>query len=141
VLLAPGWLYAGYKVAQAGPLPTTAEARHAYLTRRFPSYVIYQFLNETRGQDYAVYSLFDINMVYYAEGVFLGDIVGPARFPRITSKMGDSQALYAELRGLGITHLAINTEKEVVQLPDDDFFRRHFRLVHQHATGVLYELL
>lgn len=142
ILILPGWLYAGYKDAQNGLLPVTQAERDAFLLRRFPSYSPIKLLNDTKGSDYTVYVLFDENMAYHTHGVFLGSLFGPARYIRITSKMNDSPALYADLRSLGVGYLwiGINAEKPVVH-PTDDYFLRHFKPIYTNQAGVLYELV
>ncbi|HEX7184205.1 MAG TPA: glycosyltransferase family 39 protein [Thermoanaerobaculia bacterium] len=140
VLLLPGWLYAGYRVVRQGPVPVTAEERDAYLARELPLYPAVRFLNRTRGSDYTVYAFHAENMVYHADGVFLGDWSGPARFARFVPLVNDPEALYRELRHVGADHLLIVEGRGVALPVDDAAFRKRFRRVYSDGASEVYEL-
>lgn len=84
--------------------------RHAYLSERLqPGYPAYKFLNGLRGSDYIVYALLDENMVYCAEGTFLGDNYSPARYSRVMRTLHSDEALYDELRTMGADYFLVTT--------------------------------
>jgi 4-amino-4-deoxy-L-arabinose transferase-like glycosyltransferase len=140
-LVAPGWLYAIYRVGKHGSPPASVVTRDTYLARRLPSYPAYKLLNERHGTRYRVYSLRRENMAYFADGTFMGDWFGPARFSQIFGRLGDARALYAELNRLGADYFLVSTERGNVRLPDDTFFRDHFKLVYAQGPVTLFRLV
>lgn len=141
----PGWLYAGYRVQSQGAPPVTAEQREAYLARKLAVYPALAHLNRTRGSRYTVWSLYAENMVYFAEGRFLGDWVGSASFPRVLAGARDARAFHGALRRVGATHLLIPVRSVsggavTPPIPEDAAFRRWFRLVYQDQGARVYEL-
>ncbi|HEX6903699.1 MAG TPA: phospholipid carrier-dependent glycosyltransferase [Thermoanaerobaculia bacterium] len=141
----PGWLYAGYRVHRQGPPPVTAEGREAYLARALPVHPALAHLNRTRGRGYTVWALHAENMVYFADGRFLGDWVGAASFPRVLAASRDAGSFHHKLRRLGVTHLLIPARlvgggAGATPVPEDAAFRRWFRLVYQDPGARVYEL-
>jgi hypothetical protein len=134
----PGWLYVPYRLHKWGPVPVTHEARHEYLGRILPVYPALHFLNQRRGDDYTVYALRAENMVYHAEGRFLGDLVGPARYVLVTRHLGSGTALFNELQRLGASHFLVGDP--TITLPDDPPFQTHFRLLYEDQQSRLYRL-
>jgi len=141
LLVSPGWLYAAYKVKQQGPIPVIQEQRDAYLSQHLPSYSAYKFLNELKGRDYTLYALYDTNMAYFADGTFMGDWFGPARYSRILSSMESGQDLYEALKSLGAQYFLVSKHRWQVELPDDGFFRNHFKLIYARAYVMLFEVV
>lgn len=143
ILVLPGWSFAANLVLKRGVPPTTPTERHEYLAQALPSYPAYRLLNEGNRSQYRVYALFDENMAYFADGTFMGDWFGPARYSRVTESIGDSRELYRELRRLGADYFLVQTVRYGlrVELPDDAFFRGHFRLLYAQGTVVLFELV
>jgi hypothetical protein len=137
VLFLPGWLYACFQIALGGPVPLTQEARDTYLARELTSYSALAWLNRTRGSDYTVYALYAENMVYFAEGRFLGDAIGPANFFRVIPLLDHPAALDRELERLGADYLLINHDKGR-GLPDTPEARRLFVPVFESAYTVVY---
>ena len=136
VLLAflPGWLYAGYRLARQGPPPATAEARDRYLAEQLPLWPAVRFLNRTQGSAYTVYAFHAENMVYLAEGRFLGDWNGPDRFGVMEPLIRDPAALHRRLREMGAGFL-MTVEGYGVELPSDDpEFRARFQRIY--ADGI-----
>ncbi len=141
LLLAPGVLYAGYKILEQGSLPVNREQRGAYLTRQVPGYPAVAAMNELEGRDYTVYTLYGENLRYYADGRFLGDWFGPARFSRIEAVLGDSRALAHELRSWGACFFLVRHPRPHELMPADAYFHRSFRLESERAGFALYRLL
>ncbi len=141
LLLAPGVLYAGYKLYEHGPLPVSEQQRTAYLTRQVPGYEAITAMNQAEGRDYTVFALYGENLRYYAAGRFLGDWFGPARFSRIEAVLGDSRALARELRSWGACFLLVRHSRPRDQMPADDFFQQSFRLESEGAGFALYRFL
>ncbi len=140
LLLAPGVLYAGYKIQKQGWLPVNAEQRVAYLSRQVPGYQAIAEMNDLEGRDYTVYSLYGENLRYYAEGRFLGDRFGPARYALIEAVLGDSRALAGELKSSGACFFLVLHPRSHELLRPDSHFSRHFS---EQAVGddfVLYRL-
>lgn len=139
--LLPSWAWAGYRFMRQGPLPVTVDERERYLAQALPVWPALQFLNRTRGERYSVYALHAERMIYFAEGRFLGDWNGPARFTRVIPLLSDPTALWRELRWLGADHLLI-VEGTGVDLPEEDpAFRRLFRKVYADGTSEVFALV
>jgi 4-amino-4-deoxy-L-arabinose transferase-like glycosyltransferase len=137
--LVPGWLYAVYRVARQGPPPVTVEARDTYLAARLPLYPALAWLNRTRGDAYTVWAFHAENMVYFADGGFLGDWSGLASYARVLAGPPDADSLHRRLRELGATHLLVPTGAVLSGL-DDAALRRRFELVYQDAAARIYAL-
>ena len=140
VLLLPGWSYAVYRIAIQGPPPATIEARDRYLAEQLPVYPALRFLNGTRRSGYTVYALHAENMVYHADGVLLGDWVGPASFGRILPLVHDPAALHRELRRLGAGYLLVVQGVGIPPPVDDPAFRTLFRRVYSDGASEVFEL-
>jgi hypothetical protein len=118
------------------------EEQEAYLMERFPSFPAYQYLNQTKGRDYSLYALFDENMAYFADGMFMGDWFGPGRFEKIYGKFSNLKALHQELRGLGANYFLIRRGRIPIEPPPEDFFSQsHFKLVYKNELVLLFEIL
>jgi hypothetical protein len=79
-------------------------------------------------------------MTYFAQGRFLGDWNGPARYGRLLPLISDPEALWRELRRLGADHLLV-VEGTGVRLPENDpGFRRLFRKVYADRASEVFRL-
>jgi hypothetical protein len=136
-LMIPGVVYGWYKVKQLGTVPSNIEGRVEFLSRMYPAYRIYDALNKEYGQNYKVYTINDIEMQYYCDGTLMGDWFGPARFseilrfgPDVPQEFLDSETVYRELRTeLGADYLVYDTGDLHPPIPDDEFFKAHFKVV------------
>ena len=125
-----------------GPPPATAANRDAFLTARLPSYPAYQLLNAKNGENYRVYALFDENMAYFADGVFMGDWFGPARYASIIPALSDSHQLYLELKRLDAQYFLVQGNREFAySMPDDIFFREKFKKIYDNNGVLLFEIV
>ena len=140
VALLPSWAWAGYRFLQQGPLPVTAAQGDRYLRQELPVWPALRFLNRTRGSDYTVYAFHAESMSYFAEGRFLGDWNGPARYARLTPFLDDPAALWRELRRLEVDYLLV-ARGTGVRLPvRDPVFEGLFRTVYSDEASEIYEL-
>ncbi len=140
LLVAPGVFYAGFKCWERGLPPIGADSRDAYLSRQVPGFPAIRTMNRLEGRDYTVYALYAENLRYYAEGRFLGERFGPARYSLVEAVLADSGALAEELRSWGACFFLVRHPRPRELLPVDATFRRHFR---EHSAGddfVLYRL-
>ncbi len=137
LLLAPGPLYAGYKIHEQGWPPIDAEGRAAYLARQVDGFRAVAAMNELEGRDYTVYALYGENLRYYADGRFLGDWFGPARFSRIEAVLGDAGELAGELERLGACFFLIRHPRPRQLVTADP---RHFQELAAGDRFVLYRL-
>lgn len=155
LLCSLGSVYAGYRIFQQGVIPITRSARDRYLANRLPSYPLYLRLNQLKGRDYTLYSLFDTQMSYFADGHFLGDWFGPARYRKLIEPQNgvkpgiwinkqltftNGGALYLALRNLGADHFLILDDNPDRILPQDEYFQNHFKLLAARPNARLYEL-
>jgi hypothetical protein len=143
ILVFPGWSFARQQIRDRGPLPTTQADRHAYFTHWLPSYPAYRLLYERRGSRYRLYQYPDEAMAYFADGTFMGDWFGPARYPPVMQGLRDGRALYAELKRLGADHFLVwlNKYGGNETLPADDFFRAHFKPLYVKGPIALFEIV
>ncbi len=140
ILLAPGWAYGVYKTIRLGPPPVNAAAREQYLARHVVGYPAIALLNRTHGSDYTVYTLFGENLAYFAEGRFLGDRFGPARFAEIRRSLRYPRRLHKKLSDLGVDHLLILDSGRAVSLTRTANFRRHFSELESQPGYILFAL-
>jgi hypothetical protein len=123
-----------------GALPVTAQQRIEFLSRRFPAYPAIRYVNRTRGSDYTIYAFHAENMVYFAEGRFLGDWFGPASFEKVLRSGATPEALYSKLRALGVDYLLV-VEERVPPLPfDTPQFTKRFRIVYSDSNARVFAL-
>ncbi len=102
LLLLPGWLYAGYRLAIQGPLPTDHASREAFLARRVPLYAAVARINQQLRPGDAVYGLHAEQVRDYVRGAFMGDFYGPHRYAVVTGLLADPRALHAKLQSWGV---------------------------------------
>lgn len=140
LLLSPSWAWSLLRLRERGPLPVSGQQRDAYLTRQLLSYPAYKLLNDLKGRDCTLYAMYDERMAYFADGLFMGDHFGLARYSRILDKINDSQLLYNELRTLGAGYFLIRNDLVKVNLPYDPFFQSRFRLIYEQRGILLFEL-
>jgi hypothetical protein len=138
--LLPGWLYAVYRITRLGPLPLTQEARETYLARNLPLYPALAWLNRTRGSAYTLWALRAEDMVFFADGRFLGDWIGPASFGRVLDGLQGPADLHGRLRRLGADHLLIPRDKGGLPFPEDARLQPWFKPVYEDRWARLYEL-
>ena len=139
-LVLPGWIYAGYRIWLQGPVPVTPPAREEYLSHQLPVYPAVRFLNHARGGRYTVYGFNAESLHYHADGRFLGDWTGPARYALLIPHLGDPEALWRELRRLGADHFLVARGTGVHLPVHDPAFQRLFRKVYSDAAADVYEL-
>jgi len=129
LLVAPGWLYGCYKIAQLGPPPTSDSERSEFLSRHVVGYEAIAILNESSGSAYTVYGLFAENLRYYADGRFLGDLFGPNRFAEINRLLPEPPRLHEKLRSLEVEYLLIVPRKQALTLAEDGKLGDYFTVV------------
>lgn len=140
ILISPGWIWAVRRVRERGYIPVAQKQRFDYLVQRLPSYPAYRFLNDLKGRDYTVYAIPDERMAYFADGIFMGDHFGLARYSLIIEKLDDTAALYEALRSLNVGYFLIRNELAMAHLKQDETFRRYFKLVFSREEFLLFEL-
>jgi 4-amino-4-deoxy-L-arabinose transferase-like glycosyltransferase len=140
LIMIPAVHYAAVSIRQRGWVPITTAQRDAYLTVYRPSYPAYQFLNKRAGTNYVLYALLDEDMVYFANGQFMGDWFGPARFADVLSRLDSGQALYQHLRGLGADYFLVNSNRLDELVPRDEVFTAKFKKVFSRNGVTVYEL-
>jgi 4-amino-4-deoxy-L-arabinose transferase-like glycosyltransferase len=106
LLLVPGWTRAAALMPRSLP-PATPEERASYLRQSLPLYSAYEFLNRIKGDNYTLYVLLGANMKYFADGRFMGDWFGPARYSLLLNRLSQPQRLYEELRRLKANYLVV----------------------------------
>jgi 4-amino-4-deoxy-L-arabinose transferase-like glycosyltransferase len=137
-LAAPGWLYAGHRLARQGPVPVTAATRDAYLARSVDGYDAIAALNRWHGPGYTVYALNGLRLTYYAEGRLRGAWLGPARYERVLAVADDPAALDAELARLDVDYLLVVGGLGGFPRERTPAWEARFRLVREGPAFVLY---
>jgi len=135
-----GWQFARDMRHWYGPVPVTQLQRDTFLAQRLASYPAYKLLNDRKGRNYKVYALYNIEVAYYVDGTYMGDLFGPARYDRITRNLSDGRALYTELRAMGADFFLVTNQGWEVPLPKDAFFYEHFKLIYSQKPILLFEL-
>lgn len=136
----PGWFYAGYRMVKLGGIPTTQVERDAYPATQLPIYPALEFLNRSRGSHYSVYGLFAENMIYFAQGRYLGDWNGPAAYRFLIEGLSDSCVLEHRLRDFGAGYLLVSAASFPRAVIQDDCFHRHFRAVFADRGARVFAL-
>lgn len=139
--LVPAWFYAAGQVADKGPVPVTAAERNAYLSKELSAYPAHKFLNDRAGSAYRLYALYDEEMAYYADGTFMGNSFGPARFNQVLRGLGAGQWLYKALTNLQADYFLVTNYPHQVQLPEDAFFQDHFKLIYTDKATRLFQII
>jgi len=101
--IAPGVVYAGYRLARQGPPPVTSAQRQQYLEEHIPEYRAL----ERRGPG-RIYVCGAEQLMYYGGDELLGDVVGPFANQTIIGKSADSEQLSRTLTDLGIRYLLVS---------------------------------
>lgn len=136
----PGWCYGMYRIHRQGPVPVAAEQREAYLSRRLPLYPALSHVNE-HGNDATVYGLWAEEMIYYAEGRFLGDWYGPTSYRRLLRGVRNAADLHRGLDRFGVDYLLVANGRQPLPVPEDAAFRRLFRPVYADPKARVFELM
>lgn len=121
--------------------PVRAEDRDDYILKFLPYYSAVRYLNRTKGNDYALYSLGFSNMAYFADGRFLGDWFGPAGHFKLLPHLSHPEELYQELHKLGVDYFMVNQSSGYADFTDlvlaPDFLEGHLKLAYAHG-GLLF---
>ncbi|HVS02843.1 MAG TPA: glycosyltransferase family 39 protein [Thermoanaerobaculia bacterium] len=108
VLVAPGPLYAAFKVGKLGGLPpASAAAREAFLARQLVGLEAIRLLDDRHGSRYVAYVVGAPYLTYHARGRLLGQWGGRYRIRRVLPLLRDPDALHRELAEMEATHLLL----------------------------------
>jgi len=136
----PGAWYARDRLRAKGMPPMTTEARESYLARTYPTYPAYEWINRTDGQKARVYAWRDSPLAYYADGTFLGDWFGPARYAQVESSLTDASRLHRALRDLRADYFLVPDQLGPVRIPADGPFETLFPLVYSGPGARVYRV-
>jgi hypothetical protein len=125
-LVAPGPLYASYKLWRLGPPPANPAAREAFLLRQQPGYAALRELERRFGSDYTLFTLQAHELAYHARGRLIGQWAGPYRFARIAALAGDAEAMRRELVAMGADALLVTDPTLRENLRNDPAHRQRF---------------
>jgi 4-amino-4-deoxy-L-arabinose transferase-like glycosyltransferase len=106
LLAAPGAAYGVMLIRNWNSPPASEQAREAFIDRFVPSAAPIRYLNEAHGSDYSVYVCCSPEARYFAEGRFLGDIMGPYSYSATLPKIGNAN----EMARLGADHLLVDRQ-------------------------------
>jgi hypothetical protein len=152
--MVPGINHAVLRVKPKGRVPMTMEARHSWLASQYPSYPIYKRMNDELGSNFKVYAVNGNEMHYYCDATLMGDWFGVARLRDIVehppgggTKFIPSEELYKKVRTeLGVDYFLIEAGSIKAPIPEDDFFKEHFKPVittkrKENINAVLYKIV
>jgi hypothetical protein len=101
--VAPGILYAGYRIYLLGPPPATPAARGSFLAQHVPAYRALALAGDERGYVCGGEQLHD-----YAGGELLGDHIGPFSYERVIGGTNsDTAALAQRMKGIGARYYLV----------------------------------
>lgn len=103
----------GKTVFANGLPPVTLEQRSAYLRAAIEPYEDIEYLNQLRGRDYRVYSLPTTKITYFADGAFIGDWIGPARYVDFVKHLERPADLQRELARYQANFFLVHTLEAV----------------------------
>lgn len=98
--IAPGAAWASYHLTRLGPVPVTGRQREAFLERRVAPYEALSLLNHLHGKKYTVYAIDFESAAYFADGRFLGDVMGPWRYQKVRKVIHDPRKLQIVLQSM-----------------------------------------
>jgi hypothetical protein len=104
IAIAPGFLYAGYRLTRTGLPPVTAAGREAYLQERIPEYRA--VVHAGTG---TIYVCGGEQLKYYAKGRFLGDFYGPYSYDRVLGYAKDTASIADRLRRIDAEYFLVAT--------------------------------
>jgi hypothetical protein len=136
-LVLPGWLYAGYRIARQGALPTTSAAREAYLLRVLPLYPAVARVNRLLRPGDRVYGLHAEEMRDHVRGEYLGDWYGPHRYALLEERLAAPGAFHAVLQEWGVDFLLVARDR-VPPLPVVRGEGRALELLYEDDAALLY---
>jgi Dolichyl-phosphate-mannose-protein mannosyltransferase len=120
-------------VSDLPPAPTPA-ARSAWLGAHLPGFAAVDWLNHA-APGYRLYQLEHERLAYFADGGWLGDAFGPYRASRIRDRLGDPDALAAELDAMGADFLLL---PRAAMLPSTAAFVERFERRFADDDAVVY---
>jgi hypothetical protein len=100
--IAPGILYAGYRLYVTGIPPATSAEREAELARRVPEYRAVM-----RAGTGTIYVCGGEQLKGYAKGTLLGDFFGPYAYDRVLDHAVDTSSIAARLRPIGARYYLV----------------------------------
>ncbi len=139
MILAPGPLYALYRITLLGPLPTDAPSRSAFYERHLPEWKGISFLNARAADDDVTFVWGCEQLRVHLRGKVIGDHTGPARYDRFERTSG-AAALAELLRAHQVRFLLVANRAHPPQL-DGAAGPSPFRLLYRDGAVRIYELV
>jgi len=104
IAVAPGFLYAAYRLTRIGLPPVTVVAREESLANRVPEYRAI-----VRAGTGTIYVCGGEQLKYYAKGRFLGDFYGPYSYDRVLGNAKDTASIAERLRRVDAEYFLVAT--------------------------------
>ncbi len=83
----------------------------------------------------------DEDMAYYTNGTHIGNTLGVGRFADVIDRTDTGQSLYDALAPFNVDYFLVTSHRKAIDMPDDDAFRSHFRLVYQTREAQVFEVI
>lgn len=136
-LLLPGWLYAGYRMAIQGALPTDPAARETFLSRRLPLYPAVARINHALRPGDTVYGLHAEQMRDFVRGHYMGDWFGARRYALLLDRIAEPRAVHDTLESWGVDYFLV-PRSTAWPLSDDQAVRAGFQIYYQDGAAQVY---
>ena len=104
IAIAPGFLYAAYRIRVNGLPPATPAAREELLARRIPEYRAV-----THAGTGTIYVCGGEQLKYYAKGTLLGDFFGPYAYRHVLAGASDTASIAQSLRRIHAEYFLVAT--------------------------------
>lgn len=138
LILAPGPLYALYRIVLLGPLPTNAASRDAFYSRHLPEWAGISFLAARAAPDDVTFVWGCEQLRYHLRGKVIGDHTGPAHYARI-ERTRTAVELAELLRAHHVRTLLVASRASAPQL-GEGAGTAPFRLLFRDAAVRVYRL-
>lgn len=133
--LAPGPLYAGYRIYRQGFPPFGPLERRVYLEKSVP-----EFRALERARRDRVYVCGAEQLKYLSAGELLGDFSGPSSYENVLANSRDAAELYRSLRRRGVDDLLIS-KRVCAGLPRRlEGFASYFVLLYEDGNAQLWRV-
>lgn len=118
-------------------IPVTQEEKNRYLSQKVFPYEGVQFLND-KDKNATVYTMYVENVDFYCDFNRIGGYQGKYSYKHLD--FGSGKELYDSLKKFDADYFVNTTHRYQKNIPNDDFFHKHFMPVWSESEGTIYKL-